>query len=251
MDPAITSLPVPAASRADANNLSTATCRSYPVGGDTLPRMPAPKPVAATESSEAQPRPTRLLVVRHGQSEWNAAGRWQGHADVPLDRDGMLQAAAAAEVLGAFDAIWSSHLQRATLTAQIIAELCGVGPVEIDERLCENDVGPWEGLDRAEVEAGWPGYLEKHRRPEGFESYDAAAARMGAALIEIAARHPGGEILVVSHGGIMGALRRHLGAPNERFPNLGGAWLVAHHGSGLHLGDRVALLAPKPVSDIL
>jgi probable phosphoglycerate mutase len=195
--------------------------------------------------------PTRLLVVRHGQSEWNAAGRWQGRADVPLNREGMLQAAAAAEVLGAFDAIWSSHLQRATLTAQIIAELSGCGPVQVDERLCENDVGPWEGLDRAEVDAGWPGYLHARRRPEGFESYDVAAQRMYAALVTIAAQHPGGEVLVVSHGGVIGALRRHLGAPDERFPNLGGGWIVAHPDGHLRLGDAVALLTAEPVSEIL
>lgn len=193
-------------------------------------------------------------MVRHGQSEWNAAGRWQGLADVPLDRAGMLQAAAAADVLGMFDAIWSSHLQRATLTAQIVAELTGTGPVQVDERLRENDVGPWEGLDREQVETGWPGFLAAQRRPEGFESYDDASARMTAALLDIASRHPGGEVFVVSHGGVIGALRRRLGAPHERYPNLGGAWFVAHPGAGLRLGERVALLdaaAPVPVSDTL
>jgi broad specificity phosphatase PhoE len=221
-----------------------------PAGGDTLARMPAREASIHGASTEHAP-PTRLLVLRHGQSAWNAAGRWQGRADVPLDREGMLQAAAAAEVLGTFDAIWSSHLQRATLTAQIIAELSGTGPVQIDERLCENDVGPWEGLDRDAVEAGWPGYLEARRRPEGFESYDVAAERMIAALCDIATQHPGGEVLIVSHGGVIGALRRHLGAPDERFPNLGGGWVVARHPLGLQLGDRVALLEALPVSEIL
>lgn len=173
--------------------------------------------------------PTRLLVLRHGQSEWNAQGRWQGRADVPLDRVGQLQAAEAAESLGVFDAVWSSHLQRARLTAEIIGELIGVGPVQIDERLCETHVGPWEGLTQQEVEHGWPGFLAAHRRPEGFEPYDHAAERMLAALVHIAGHHPGGEILVVSHGGVIRAARRLLGAHDERVANLGGSWFHVHH----------------------
>ena len=92
------------------------------------------------------PPATRLLVARHGQSEWNALGRWQGHADVPLSDDGMRQAADAGLALGTFDAVWASDLQRALLTAQIIAEIIGIGPVMIDARLRETDVGPWQGL---------------------------------------------------------------------------------------------------------
>ncbi len=222
----------------------------------TLSATPLSIPKSVPDSA------TRLLVVRHGESDWNASGRWQGRADVPLNRAGMLQAAGAAEVLGMFDAIWSSHLQRAVLTAQIIAELLGVGPVEIDHRLCENDVGPWEGLDRDAVESGWPGFLADRRRPDGFESYEDASDRMSDALLDIAAQHPGGEVLVVSHGGVMGALRRRLGGPDERFPNLGGGWIIAQMGAAperhrLVLGDRVSLSAPEqkpaptPVSEIL
>ncbi|MCU1398681.1 MAG: fructose-2,6-bisphosphatase, partial [Acidimicrobiales bacterium] len=71
--------------------------------------------------------PTRLLVARHGQSEWNAAGRWQGQADVALSDEGMRQAAGAGLALGMFDAVWSSDLERASLTAAIIAEVIGIG----------------------------------------------------------------------------------------------------------------------------
>ena len=109
--------------------------------------------------------PTSLLVIRHGQSEWNAVGRWQGRADVALDEAGRLQAAEAALALGTFDAIWSSDLQRAHLTASIIGEILGIGPVLVDPRLAETDVGPWQGLTQREVEEGWPGYLAARRRP--------------------------------------------------------------------------------------
>lgn len=194
------------------------------------------------------PPPTRLLVLRHGRSEWNAQRRWQGHADVPLDDEGMRQAAAVAEVLGGFDAVWASDLQRATLTAQIIGELLGIGPVQIDARLRETDVGPWEGLRHDEVEAGWPGYLAAQLRPEGFEAYDAAAARMMAAFVSIATAHPGSEVLVVSHGGVIRAVRRALAAVDPLLPNLAGSWFIVDHQQQVHAGDLVEPLSASGTS---
>jgi broad specificity phosphatase PhoE len=185
--------------------------------------------------------PTRLLVARHGQSEWNAAGRWQGQADPPLSEFGQLQAAEAALHLGIFDAIWASDLQRAALTAAIIAEIIGIGPIQIDKRLRETDVGPWEGLTHAQVEQGWPGYLESHQRPEGFENYDEAAGRMIESFIQIAAQTPGGEVLIVSHGGAIRAVRRLLGATDERMPNLGACWFSVD-GAQIEAGEFVRLI---------
>jgi glucosyl-3-phosphoglycerate phosphatase len=82
-----------------------------------------------------------LLVIRHGRSEWNAIGRWQGHADPPLSELGRRQAILAAASIGAVDAIVSSDLLRAAETAAIIAQKLGVGPVVVDERLGERDAG--------------------------------------------------------------------------------------------------------------
>lgn len=192
--------------------------------------------------------PTRVLVVRHGRTVWNAEGRWQGHADIPLDDEGQQQAAAAAEVLGGFDAIWASDLQRASLTAQIIAELHGTGPVQVDARLRETHVGPWEGLRRDEVETGWPGFLAERRRPDGFEDYGAAALRVLAAIVDIATAHRGGEVLVVSHGGVIRAVRRHLAAADPMVPNLGGSWFHVHHDGRVEAGDLVELLDPPAAS---
>lgn len=189
-------------------------------------------------------RVTRLLVVRHGRSVWNAEGRWQGHADIPLDEEGLRQAAAAAEVLGSFDAVWASDLQRASLTAQIIAELHGIGPVQLDARLRETDVGPWEGLRHDEVEAGWPGFLAARRRPEGFEDYAAAAERALAALADIAEAHAGGDVLVVSHGGTIRAVRRHLDAADPMLSNLAGSWFSVDDRRRVTAGDLVRLLDP-------
>ena len=197
-------------------------------------------------------RATRLLVIRHGQSEWNAVGRWQGRADVALDEAGRQQAAEAAMSLGTFDGVWASDLQRAHLTAMIIAEIIGIGPVLVDARLAETDVGPWEGLTQREVEAGWPGFLAARRRPDGFEPYDDAAARMIEALRHIARQHRGGEVLVVSHGGVIRAARRLLSAPDARLPNLSGSWFAVDADNGVHAGELVALIDhARPASDVL
>jgi broad specificity phosphatase PhoE len=214
-------------------------------GSDTLSNL-------APDDRDTNRTPTRLLVVRHGQSEWNAVGRWQGRADVALDEAGRLQAAEAALVLGTFDGVWASDLQRAQLTAMIIAEILGIGPVQTDARLGETDVGPWQGLTHDEVEAGWPGFLADRRRPDGFEDYDDAAERLLAALRAIAAQHRGGEVLVVSHGGVIRAARRTLAAPDARLANLSGAWFTVDADDRVHAGDLVDLIEhARPATETL
>jgi broad specificity phosphatase PhoE len=196
---------------------------------------------------------TRLLLVRHGQSTWNAEGRWQGRADPPLSELGERQAADVLVVLHAraadgtrVERLWASPLVRARRTAEIIGEGLGL-EVATDTRLKEVDAGEWTGLTRAEIEAAWPDYLEHQRRPPGFEDREHLAARALAALEEIAAACPGETVLVVSHGGVIGAVERHLGAPWERTPNLGGRE-VHHRGPGaLALGERFLLLDPDDV----
>lgn len=189
-------------------------------------------------------------MLRHGQSEWNAVGRWQGQADPPLSDEGQLQAADAGLRLGMFDAVWASDLQRASLTAGIIAEIIGIGPVLLDQRLRETHVGPWEGLTHDEVNTGWPGFLDTHQRPDGFEPYDDAAERIAAAFVDIAAANPGGEILVISHGGVIRAVRRLLGAADARMPNLGGSWFTVC-GTEIEAGDVVDLIGTVPTGTAL
>jgi len=108
---------------------------------------------------------TRALLTRHGQSEWNALGRWQGQADPPLSDLGRRQAHEAARSLGTVDGIWASDLQRAAETAVIIGDDMGVGPVVLDADLRERDAGEWTGLTRAEIERRYPGFLPDGRRP--------------------------------------------------------------------------------------
>jgi broad specificity phosphatase PhoE len=209
--------------------------------------------------------PTRVLLVRHGQSEWNAAGRWQGQADPPLTDLGRRQARSAAASLGTVDAVFASDLQRASETALIIAGELGVGPVVVDPDLRERDAGEWSGLTRAEIEEQWPGYLDppadEHagfgpsaapRRPPSWEPDDSVLGRALAALGRIHAAVADGDVVAVTHGGLIYVLEGHLGAPFGRLANGGGRWLWVEGGK-LRLGDRVLLVgddgAPATVPD--
>jgi broad specificity phosphatase PhoE len=189
--------------------------------------------------------PTRVLLVRHGQSEWNAEGRWQGQADPPLTDLGRLQAREAARALGTVDAVWASDLQRAVETATIIADQLGVGPVVVDPDLRERDAGEFSGLTRPDIAARFPGYLDDGRRPPGWEPDEALVARALRALHAIAAEVPGGDVLVITHGGLVYALEQHLGEEFVRLANAEGRWLEVGPGAGLRLGERVLLSAPE------
>ena len=94
-------------------------------------------------------------MVRHGQSTWNASGRWQGHADAPLTELGRTQAARAVASLPSVEVIWASDLERARATATVIGDALGL-EVQVDARLRERNAGEWTGLTRAEIERGWP-----------------------------------------------------------------------------------------------
>lgn len=191
---------------------------------------------------------TKLLLVRHGQSEWNADGRWQGQADPPLTDLGRAQARHAARALGAVDAVVASDLQRAAETAAILSAELGIGPVVHDPRLRERDAGAWSGLTRDEIEEGWPGYLEDRRRPEGWEPDDHLLERAVAALVAVHELIGGGDALVVTHGGLVYQVEGQLGAPFERMPNLGGRWVEVGPDGLVALGERVLLVDPDELT---
>ena len=158
---------------------------------------------------------TELLIVRHGETDWNAERRFQGHADRSLNDTGRAQAVALADELADVqaEAIYSSDLARARETAQILGARLGVPVTELRE-LREIDVGDWQGLTRAEIKKRFPEALKAWRRGEtgwnGGETYDELAARVVPALERIAREHPHGRVLVVGHGGTIRALRAHL-----------------------------------------
>jgi probable phosphoglycerate mutase len=195
----------------------------------------------------ALPTTTRVLLVRHGQSDWNAIGRWQGQADPPLSDLGRRQAREAARAIGAVDAVWASDLQRAAETAAIISADIGVGPVVLDPDLRERDAGEFSGLTRAEIDERFPGYLEDHRRPPGWEPDEHLLARALRVVHEIALAVPGGDVLVVTHGGLVYTLESHLGARHARLANTEGRW-IAVDGERMRLGDRILLADPDDMT---
>lgn len=184
---------------------------------------------------------TRILLLRHGQSEWNAEGRWQGQSDIALTDLGRQQAFAASQRLGVVDAIVCSDLVRASDTAQILSAQLGVGPVIVEPLFRERDAGEWSGLTTAQIEEGWPGYLAERRRPDRFEPEADALARLVDGLGRVHAELPDAEVIVVTHGGLVHALEHEHGIEFERLPNLAGRWVI-HHGDRIQLGDRLILI---------
>jgi probable phosphoglycerate mutase len=192
---------------------------------------------------------TTMLLVRHGQSEWNALGRWQGQADPPLSNLGRQQAFSAAPRIGTVDVIISSDLQRAVETAQIISAQLGVGPVVVEPDLRERDAGAWSGLTAEQIDAGWPGFREAGNRPEGWEPDADLLVRVGAALTRIAAEYEGAEVLVITHGGVVYALESVNGLTFARLPNLGGRHL-RHDGDKFELGERILLVDDENITTV-
>ena len=195
--------------------------------------------------------PRRLLLVRHGESTWNAVSRWQGQADPPLSPFGERQAedagARLAEV-ASITAVWASNLVRARRTGDLIAKHLGIAQVREEPRLRERDVGAWSGLTRDEIEERWTGYLAARRSPPDFEGDDELLARTRAGLAAAVDGSGPGDVLVVTHGGVIRTIERSLGAIPERLPNLGGRWLLADTPTDLSLGERVVLVEPAEVT---
>lgn len=160
---------------------------------------------------------TTLLLVRHGETDWNRELRIQGSSDTDLNERGRAQARELASELADvdLDAVYSSDLRRARETAEIATAGRGL-EVRLDGDLRERSFGSWEGLTRSEVAERFPD-LEHH---DG-ESDDQVRDRVLAAVHRIVDAHPGEEVLVVvSHGGALNALWHHaLGERIERWGN--------------------------------
>ena len=188
-------------------------------------------------------RSVTVLLLRHGQSEWNAVRRWQGLADPTLTDLGRAQATSVAERLrsqvGDVVGLWTSDLRRASETARIIADGLGLGDVAADPRLREADAGEWQGLTPTEIERDFPGWLAAHRRPASFEPFERVVARVVAAVTDLVLEAAGAPVaaptaLVVAHSGVIRSLVRHLGVLDTRIPNLGGVIVDADTASAIH-----------------
>jgi broad specificity phosphatase PhoE len=153
---------------------------------------------------------TTILLARHGETDWNREGRFQGWADPPLNATGRAQAVDLSVALMAEElaAVYSSPLRRAYGTAEIVAASRDLEPARIDA-LREVDVGSWSGLTREEIEQRFPEqyarWLAYDQGWEDGETYEQMADRVVAALLELAAKHDGERILAVTHGGPMRA----------------------------------------------
>lgn len=189
----------------------------------------------------------KLILWRHGRTEWNQDQRFQGQADIGLDPLGVQQAAAAADVLTGYrpEAIWSSDLSRAYATASALAEVTGL-PISTDKRLREIHVGSWEGLTGDELRASepeaaaklWAG--EDVRRSATGESVAEVGERVAAALADLAGTVADGSTVVVATHGLAAraGIAQLVGFPPERWPLLGSmnncCWSILewHRGGG-------------------
>lgn len=204
----------------------------------------------------------RLVLVRHGVTDWNREGRFQGHLDPPLGEDGRREAAAVAERIASDPSlrparVVSSSLGRALETATAIGSAVGV-PVAADPRLMEIGQGRWEGRTHAEIEASdAERYAEWRkatgvRRPPGGESTRSAIARVTSLLRELEADPGAWPVCLVSHGGTLRVLARVLFDLRPRrswaldvdnaslgvAARVGGRWRLERWNDTLHLLGR-------------
>lgn len=185
---------------------------------------------------------TSLVLLRHGQTDWNAEGRFQGQADIPLNEVGRRQAERAGRALGRLgaDAVWCSPLTRTRQTAEPLLRALGL-EARTDERLKEIHVGTWEGLSIEDVERERPEFYEglragrDMRRSETGETASETGERCAQALREIAETHAGQRVVVVSHGvALKQGIAAFLGWPWEVSTGLGAfdncSWAVLEQG---------------------
>ena len=176
----------------------------------------------------------RLILLRHGQTDYNVTGRMQGHLNSVLTSVGHEQAAAAAPVLAALepDRVVSSDLQRAVDTAEVVGAACGLA-VKFDARLRETHLGEWQGHTVAEIDGDYPGAIAAWRSdptwaPPGGESRVAVVARSRPVVDELDAEFADSDeasstVLLVAHGGLIAGLVTGLmDLPTEVWPSFGG-----------------------------
>ena len=179
-----------------------------------------------------------VFVARHGETDWNTAGRWQGHTDVPLNENGRAQAKALALRLrgSRLAGVVASDLSRAHETARIVAAELGVTVAYVERELRERSFGVFEGLTRAECETdhaeAWQAWLAHRKPPRGAEGIEALTARMVASVGRVAETVAGEDApaLVVTHGG---ALRSVVASVTGELPPLvenGAVWVLVWEG---------------------
>ncbi|MEJ3652710.1 histidine phosphatase family protein [Actinomycetes bacterium KLBMP 9759] len=174
----------------------------------------------------------RLVLLRHGQTDYNVAGRMQGHIDSMLTDSGRTQAAAVAPEIArlAPDRIISSDLKRAVDTADVVAAATAL-PVKLDARLRETHLGEWQGRTVADIERTWPGAIAVWRSdpgwaPPGGESRLEVVRRSRPVVEELDDEFADGPdtcVVLVAHGGLIaGLVSAMLALPTSAWPSIGG-----------------------------
>lgn len=155
---------------------------------------------------------TQIFLVRHGETQWNVAGKFQGCKDIPLSDEGFVQAnLLKTRFSNKFDCIYTSPLTRAFQTAEVICEGSNIIPT-IENDLREIDFGKWEGLTINQIEADYPTEFKKWRTDKingnlvgGDLSLKCASIRSKNAILNIANNNSGKAVVIVAHGGIIKA----------------------------------------------
>lgn len=215
-----------------------------------------------TERVDSPQATRRLVLLRHGRTEWNKVGRAQGHADVPLDEVGVEQSRRAAPMLASYEPafVWSSDLARARQTAEELVSVTGHELV-LDKRLREYAVGDRQGMTRDEFRAAYPELVARHlagstARVPGAEETDDVRERMLAVLGDAAAAVGDGQTgILVGHGAsLRTGLLAFFGVPVANREMLAGmancAWTVLerHSARGWQIVDYNAQTLPEQVS---
>ena len=158
---------------------------------------------------------TEIILIRHGETEWNLSGRWQGHADSALSPRGVAQAQALGERMQGeeVDVVYVSDLERALHTSRLVGNPSGWQPLPMPA-LRERDLGVLEGLTTDEMRESQPkafqSFMEDgpNYQPPGGESFQQFFDRCSLAIDTLANEHPGKKIVAVTHGGVLGAVFR-------------------------------------------
>lgn len=187
---------------------------------------------------------TRFCFVRHGETDWNVQRRLQGHIDTPLNQTGLAQAEATAKGLNGhqFDALYSSDLIRTLQTARYAAQLLDL-PIHLRSDLRERHYGAFQGLTYSEAERNFPtDYARFKAREAAYEILDEGESliqhrqRVQACLEDIACRHAGESVLIVTHGGVLDIVYRlatglDMSAPRDfGIPNAALNWINFREG---------------------
>jgi broad specificity phosphatase PhoE len=184
----------------------------------------------------------RLLLLRHAQTTWNAEARWQGWADVELSALGRTHALLVGPELAEFGfaGLHASDLVRTTETASLLNESLNLDGPQLESALRERGVGEWSGLNHDEIEAQWPGAIQRFATqpdftPAGGESRTELTVRTRPAIQRLAelSAQLGRPVLAVTHGGVIRNTARHIGQDCGHIPNLSGLWLTGPNAENL------------------